>query len=308
MIGRGTTVRLVGVLLAAGLAVAGCSESRSAGSSSAAGGAAVDRGAVTSAPSAAPATGKAGAPSAGARTTVTARQVIYTGTVQLSSKDADAALHGAEAVATGLGGYIDAESAFGNGGTEGRTASVTLKIPTASFDTAYRQLLTLGTVVSQQRTAKDVTSDVVDLTSRLKTQRASVDRVRALMAQATSISAIVELESDLTQREADLESMESQLAALQDQVAMSTVTVTIQQPAVAAPAPAKHGRDVWQATGHAIAAGWHALYLVCRGILIALGAIAPFLLILVPVAALIWFLRRRERQAQVPLREEPPTE
>ena len=57
--------------------------------------------------------------------------------------------------------------------------------------------------------------------------QASVDRVRALMSQATKLGDIVALEAELSRRQADLEATQSQLAALKDSVAMSPVEVRL---------------------------------------------------------------------------------
>lgn len=46
--------------------------------------------------------------------------------------------------------------------------------------------------------AADVTEQLVDVESRIATQRASVERIRALLARAASVSEITSVESELT--------------------------------------------------------------------------------------------------------------
>src|SRR5262249_60272583 len=87
-----------------------------------------------------------------------------------------------------------------------------------------------GTGTGSTVSTQDVTSQVIDVAARLRSEQASVDRVRALLAQATSIGEIVSIESELTQREADLESLESQQANLNDLTALSTITATLLGP------------------------------------------------------------------------------
>ena len=262
----------------------------------------------------------------------TGRSIIYTGEIQLRTSGSggaggvDAAVARAEQLVSAAGGFIDSEvsgtdgylpqpdqgqAATGTGSaaaqplpqpTEvgGESAQLVLRIPVASYDGVYQQLLTLGTVLAHDRQAQDVTSQVVDISSRVKTQQASVARVRALMDRAQSIADVTTLEQDLTQREADLESLESQLTALQSQTAMSTVTVQLYSHPVTAPAPPKPkgGLSVFGA----LKGGWHALYETVRAVLIALAAALPFL---VPLALLLWLGRvlfRRRLLPAVPLR------
>ena len=66
-------------------------------------------------------------------------------------------------------------------------------------------LLQLLTRLDRTAKAEDVTDQVVDVDSRIKSQRASVARVRELMDRATKLSDVVELEGELSNREADLE-------------------------------------------------------------------------------------------------------
>jgi hypothetical protein len=249
---------------------------------------------------------------------VAGHAVIFSGEVQLQCDHVDATLKQAEDVVSAAGGFVDSETSGSNGyfpasgatdaqgrpqaqplpaptQAEGDSAQAVFKVPTTAYDATYQQLLGLGTVLGRERASQDVTAQVVDLASRIKSQQASIDRVNALMKQAGSLNDIVSLESALTQRETDLESMQSQLAALQNQVAMSTITVELFQkaapPVVATPKP----RGAWSAAGHALAAGWHGLYLLGRALLIAVSAMLPFLLLFLPIGFVIYRLTRRRK-------------
>ncbi|MEZ0066951.1 putative coiled-coil protein SlyX [Streptacidiphilus sp. MAP12-20] len=323
-------------VLAAGLALAGCSASTNGAGSSAGGGAAARN------PVAAPqAGGAAQAAGGGAASTtdgktgaskplVAGHSVIYSGELQLQCDHVDATLKEAEDLVAAAGGFVDSEQsgnngAFPNGGYTnpqgqaqtppplpvptqigGDSAQAVFKVPTSSYDAVYQELIGLGAVLGRERASQDVTAQVVDLGSRIKTQQASIDRVNALMKQAGSLNDIVALESALTQRESDLESMQSQLAALQNQVAMSTVTVELFQKATPpAPVAAPKPRGAWSAAGHALAAGWHALYEVGRALLVALAAMLPFLVLLALIGGAIYFFLRR-RTAPKPTETDEP--
>ena len=236
------------------------------------------------------------------------RSVILTATAALrvdvpttgkgADADADAQVKAVGSAAAnaraliGSQGYVQASS---GGGT---AVTVVLRVAPGAYDGVFTQLANLGTITSRQEKADDVTGQLVDLTSRMKTMQASVDRIRVLLAQANKIPDIIAIESELTQREADLESLESQQKALSGQVALSTITVQITSrltgvpvpPPPVPPAPAKTGFVA------GLAGGWHALKAFVKVVLQIAGAVLPFLpLVAIVVLAVLWYRRRLHR-------------
>jgi hypothetical protein len=265
------------------------------------------------------------------------RSVIYSGEIQLRSAHVDAAVQQAQTLVQSVGGYIDSEQ-VGNAGTmpwyggapatgdqqqpsdgsspvaaapslplaapsdaAGEGAVLVLRVPTASYDTVFEQLSGLGTVLARERASQDVTEQVVDLDARVATEKTSIDRLKALMGQAGSLNDILTLEQAISQRESDLNSLESQVASLRGQVAMSTVTLELFQTATPPPPPAKPApQGAWGAAGHALSSGWHALYLVGRGLLVAASAMLPFLAVLALLAYGVYrFARPRRKEKDV---------
>ena len=217
----------------------------------------------------------------------TGRQVIRTATVVVTTNNVSTAASRAQQIATGAGGYLSGENVSDD------SATVTLSVPETQLDGVVAALGKLGTLTSQQEQSQDVTDQLVDVASRIATQQASVDRVRQLLAQATSISDIVQIEDELTKRESDLESMEHQQDELSGQAAMSTVNLQLAKSAPLPP-PAKAAAPA-PGFGSGIAGGWHALGETVRVVLLVLGAVLPFLLgIGIPALVVWWFVRRRK--------------
>ncbi|MDQ7810524.1 DUF4349 domain-containing protein [Amycolatopsis sp. A133] len=191
----------------------------------------------------------------------------------------------ARGIAQGAGGYTGQES------TGEQLATLSLAVPADKLDGVLDQLSHLGSrLVKRELNTQDVTEQVVDVEARLATQRASVERIRALLAKATSVSEIASVESELTSREATLESLEQQRNSLAGSVAMATVAMTIRGVAAAPPPAEDHSGFLG-----GLAGGWHAFGVFGGGLLTVLGALAPFLLFLVPLGWLGWWLRRRRR-------------
>ena len=224
--------------------------------------------------------------------TAVQRSIIYNGSMTVQATDVNGAADRAEALANGAGGYIggDARQTI-SGHAE---ATIVLRVPADHFDATMSALAALGTSTDRQVTTQDVTSQVIDIGSRIKTQQASVDRVRALLSKATSIGDVVSIESELTQRESDLESLEAQLAGLQDLSALSTITLTLIEPN--APKPAVEKKPAAKGFVAGLKAGWKSFRSGTSTLLTWLGAVLPFLLgIGIPVWLIWWLLRRRNR-------------
>ncbi|GCD42174.1 DUF4349 domain-containing protein [Streptomyces paromomycinus] len=316
----GTAVRSYGArraaaaaLLVASLGVAGCGaagqgdteqasaeRSDSGAGRSDAGSARGEQGMVgPKAPGAAEsADGKAGTGSgsgSGKPAPVATAQIIRTASLTVEAADVPGALAQARTAAKGVGGYVGDETTDRD--AEGRERSrVELRVPPEAYDGLLDRLSRLGTLKKRQVSAKDVTDQVVDTGSRIKSQQASVARVRALMEKATTIGDIVTLESELSRRQSELESLQARLKSLQEQTGMATVTLVLQEPDAAA------DDDEGTSFGEALSGGWDAFTEGVRRLLVAVGASLPFLAAGALVFVLWRVLRGRVFRGRVPRR------
>lgn len=177
----------------------------------------------------------------------------------------------------------------------GATITITLRIPAGQYDNVMGRLADIGDVTQQSESTSDVTGELVDVASRLKSMQASVDRLRALMTEATSMKDVIALESELSSREADLESLQRRQATLSDQVALSTISVTVN--AIAAPIAAARVAPVVEKSAFikGLEAGWRGVTAVARAAAAVIGAVLPFLLPLGLIGAAGWFVMRSVR-------------
>lgn len=289
------------------LALTGCSAS-SGGASQAdsAAGLAAPRpeGAAGHAPAAAPGAAAGGAGSAAsavdAKVTVTSPALVRTATLHVRvakpaavNRQADAA--GRIAVAAGGSVYADDR-------TSGKhaTARLTLKIPPAALDPVLGRLAHLGTATSRRSSTEDVTTQVVDVASRVVSARASLTRLRALYGKATKVRDVIAIENEITARESDLESLQAQQRALSGRTDLATVHLVLTT--VLAPPPVKPAR-----TGFVggLEHGWHAFTTSVGALVTAFGAVLPFLVVLLVAAAIAWQVRRRVRHRRRPPEPSP---
>jgi hypothetical protein len=225
-------------------------------------------------------------------------KLTKTASLSVQVKNIDAAAAQVRSIATGLQAQVLNEQ-IGTGAPGGPVplqgrpdvasgfGTLTLSVPADKLDAAMDQLARIGTTVLQRNlSTQDVSAQLIDTTSRLKTMRASVDRVRALMVQAKDLGQVVALESELSRRQGDLESLEDQLAALNNSVERSTLSVSLSTPGTAPVAQAGFVAG--------LQSGWDAFIASARGLFTAIGAVLPFALFFALVAApMLWWLRRR---------------
>jgi len=251
--------------------------------------------------SAAPEAGKAadplasspGAEAASIDPAAAQRRIVLTAELRLRVADPDRAAQEAQAIARLRGGMVaDERTDRALDPSQGRSSTLlTLKVAPAEFDRALDELSRIGAVLSRQRTAKDVTDEVVDVDSRIESQRRSVERTRQLMAKATSITDIVALESELSRREADLESLLKRQQTLVAQTDLSTITVTIEvEPTTSVPPKKKKDDDEGfvEAVGDAWSSGWHGIYNAGRVVSVVAAAVFPFAVVL----SVLWLIER----------------
>jgi hypothetical protein len=244
--------------------------------------------------------GTATGTSTSARVLPSDRDVVYRGSITVQVRDVGRAADRAEALATGAEGVVFSEQST----TDPRhprfgQATLTLRVPPSAFGPTLDGLSRLGKELDRQRSAEDVTTQVTDVDSRVRSQQRSVDRVRVLLGQAKTIGEVVQVEAELSRREADLESLEAQLAKLKDITDLATIEVTLVSPD-RTPAPVKDdGPDLGFLTG--LRGGLAALAGVALVAVTVLGALAPFALVaaLLGVPAYL-VLRSRRRTTTTP--------
>ncbi len=233
------------------------------------------------------------------------RSIVRTASLSVRVPDVLATSARVSALATAHGGFVAGEQTQADPDHPAKAEAVlTLRVPAASLPALLTQLRGLGTLLTEQQSADDVTGQVVDVQARINAQKASVARISALMARATTLGQVVQIEGELTKRQADLESLQGQAAKLADQTSLATVTATIVGPTT--PAPAKKAPPP-TGFGAGLSKGWHAFSAAGTWLLTAVGAVLPFVLLLAPFVALALVLaRRRSRAVVTPPASDPP--
>jgi hypothetical protein len=291
-----TTTRIsaaaAGVILAAAVLLSGCSGSGSSdASSTAADGAAAPRQADSGGSEGSADKNAKPAPAPQQQQPTVTRAIIKTGSLSVEAEDVNSTRQKAIGVITGLRGQVASEDTGSN--SEGRItqANLVLKVPTASYETAIDRLSGLGTRTAIHQESTDVTEQVVDVESRIASQRASLERMRTLLARANTIGEVVSVETELTRREADLESLLAKQKNLSLQTELATLSLTV---AEKGKTPVVEKDDRGFLAG--LRGGWDAFTATFFALSAVLGALLPFLIVLALIGIPLWKFRGRLRR------------
>ncbi|MFB7353415.1 DUF4349 domain-containing protein [Streptomyces gardneri] len=236
------------------------------------------------------------APATPGKPAVRQQHVIRTASLSVEVEDAAKALVTARRVAAGAGGRVENESTERIDDTY-VVSRVVLRVPQEQYEAVLTELAGTGKLLARKADAKDVTEQVVDVESRIATQRASVARVRALMQRAEKLADVVTLEGELSRRQADLESLLAQQSSLKDRTTLATITLELSEKEK--PGADKEEDEGRPGFGDALGGGWNALVGAAAWVVIVLAALAPWLAVAL-LAFVVWRRLVRPRLAARP--------
>jgi len=177
---------------------------------------------------------------------------------------------------TGYGGYL------GTADTPVSTSRITsgtlsYQVPAAKFQDMLTALGQVGTVEGLHVSGEDVSQQYVDLQARLKSQEEYRDAIQALLQKATTIQEILQIEQQLVPIQTTIEQLQGQINRLNAATTYYTVTVHLQEPPVAIPAPAPV--DDW-GFKTSVVQGLHNFVWTINLVVLVLGALGPVLVLL----------------------------
>lgn len=204
------------------------------------------------------------------------RAIVYTADLQVRAANVDTAATRAKQLVTAAGGHVSTETSS----SEPVGATITFKIPSERYGAVLDQLAgRLGTRLSLRRQAEDVTEEVADVDSRVRSAEATLKSFRTLLSRAETVGEVISVEQEISQRQADLESLQARQKSLAEQTSFGTVTLRLEAP----PGPGVRSGGGFLG---GLRSGWEAFTGVLAGLAVALGWLLPFLVPLALAGAL----------------------
>lgn len=235
------------------------------------------------------------------------RKIIYSGEIHASTKSFDEDYQSILKQLKVLGGYI--ENSYINGTKpedwkdEGRTAHMTLRIPSKHFDKFVGMLRGIGTTISSSVSGRDISLEYFDTETRLKTLRIREERLQELLKEAKGLEDIIELERELAEVAYQIQSNEVQLRNFDSLIDFSTINVSLSEVhEVAEVTPPK------ESMGDRISSGFfgvlNGLAVFGRELLIFVISASPVLILLGGITVLVIVLVKRSNKKQAERRKE----
>jgi len=220
--------------------------------------------------------------------------IVRTGTLELEVASLASSISTAANLVTQAGGYISGSDENASG--DKANASVSYRIPAAVWDSTLDGIRKVATVVRhQQVTSEEVSGQVVDLGARISNLRATESALQAIMARATKISDVLDVQKQLTDTRGEIERLVADKTQLEGRAAYGSLKVTFNLPTPAAVTTAAKGwdpaTDVDRATGKLIAIGQRA---TSAGIFLAIVGL-PVLIVGGVLLLVAWQLYRLGR-------------
>ena len=200
--------------------------------------------------------------------------LIRTGHAFIEVEKVDPAVIKIRQLAVQVGGYIT-NSSISGGRDQIRQATLELKIPAAQYDLAVGSLSTIGKVETVASNAQDVGEEFVDVTARVTNARRLEERLISLLANRTGkLDDVLRVERELARVREEIERYEGRLRFLTSRVAMSTLSITVHEPA-----PILGNNPGENPIAAALRRAWRNFVALLAGVIASLGVLIPLALV-----------------------------
>jgi len=204
----------------------------------------------------------------------TTAMIIRTGQAFIEVEKVDPAVLKIRQLAAQVGGYIT-NSSMSGGHDQIRQATLELKIPSPKYNDAVESLSTIGKVETVTSNAQDVGEEFVDVTARVTNSKRLEERLISLLANRTGkLDEVLRVERELARVREEIERYEGRLRYLSTRVAMSTLTITVHEPA-----PILGNNPGENPIAAALRRAWRNFIGLLAGLIASLGVVIPLALI-----------------------------
>lgn len=148
---------------------------------------------------------------------------------------------------------------------------ITIRVPKDAFSALIAELELLGRVQTKHLSGEDVTEEYIDLQARLNNSRRQELRLLEILELAETVEEVLEVERELARVRGEIEQMTGRLTYLENRVELATITVSLLEP-----------EPITQSWGirDALRAAFTGFVNVIRGMIIAIGYLAPIIILL----------------------------
>jgi len=155
------------------------------------------------------------------------RKVVKEASLYIVVKKVAESVTSVQSIATKYGGFVGSSN-ISNSDVDIKRGTITLRIPNDKIDLAIDEIKkTAVKVESEEMNSDDVTSQYVDLESRLNSKKSVENQYVLLLQKSTEVEDIVQIHSYLDKVREEIEVLQGQVNYLSNQVSMSSLFVSM---------------------------------------------------------------------------------
>ena len=232
------------------------------------------------------------------------RKLITTVEIEAETEHYDELTAALEAQITALEGYTESRRTGSYGKTR-RWSSMTIRIPAENLQDFVAQVKEQSNVLSTSEQTQDVTLQYSDTEAKISALKTEQARLMELLAEAGSLSELLEIEARLSDVTYELERYESQKRGYDNQITYATIHLHIEEVEVLTPVEEP---TVWSRIRTGFLDSLQGVGDGLVDIFVYLIAGSPYIAVCGAVlAAIIAIARKQSRKAQK-IKQSPPSE
>lgn len=224
------------------------------------------------------------------------QKIIRTARMKLSTGQFDADYDAILSRVASLGGRVQSTSLQNSRRGSLRTVYLTLRIPAARFDQAIASFKGVGSLVSFNESAEDVSERYYDAAGRLNTQQLKMERLQALLAKAQSVEDLIAIESAISDTQLEIDQLTGSLQGMDSRVADATLDLTLSELSSAQTAQNKE-ETLPERIASGMRAALEGFKLLMGDLIVFLAVALPYLIVLAVIILLVrTMIKRRKKQ------------
>lgn len=160
------------------------------------------------------------------------RKWIVTMYMDAETEALDTAIAGINEQIASIGGYVEDQSVYNGSSYDSRrfrNASLTIRIPVEKTDAFTEKVGGIANIVRKEKNLEDITLSYTATESRMKALQTEEARLLELLAQAETMSDLLEIEARLSDVRYELENYASRLRVYDNQVDYATIYLFISE-------------------------------------------------------------------------------
>ena len=156
------------------------------------------------------------------------QKLIRTAWLELETTEFEEAVQGLTTLTETVGGYFE-NSSVANRGNGSRWGNYTIRVPAEQYEVFLNRAGELCHETWRETSQEDVSEVYYDTAGRLKTQQIKLERLQALLAQATAMEDIITIESAISETEWNIDNLSGTLRRYDAKVDYATVNVNLNE-------------------------------------------------------------------------------